>query len=133
MKCQIALAAAALAATGLPGLARADDGLTYQDLVHCAASDVVVASILSADGGAKRNKTDIELARKQASALMLIAQQGSKKATEVVQVDVTRESDVVMAGLNDKTKEHAFYASDVPNCSNLGDAAIAVVNKSKTG
>lgn len=128
---RIASAAGVLAALALPGPASADDGLTYQDLVHCAATNVVVASILSMDGGEKRNKADIALARNQATALMTIAQQGSKKNIDVVHTDVTRESDVVMASLDDKAKGDAFYASDVPKCSNLGDAAIAVVNKPK--
>ena len=128
---RIAIAAASLAAFNLPVPASADDGLTYQDLVHCAATNVVVASILSVDGGEKRNKADIALARHQATALMTIAQQGSKKDIDVVNADVTRESDLVMASLDDKAKGDAFYASDVPKCSSLGDAAIAVVNKPK--
>lgn len=126
---RIATIVAAFAALGLPGAASADDALTYQDIVHCAATNVVVASILSADGGDKRNKADIALARKQATALMTIAQQGSKKKIDVIYADVTSESDGITASLGDKAKEDAFYATDVPKCSHLGDAAIAIGSK----
>lgn len=40
---RIATAVAALAAFGLPGLASADDGLKYEDLVHCDATHIVIA------------------------------------------------------------------------------------------
>ena len=130
---RIATVVAALAAFGLPGLASADDGLKYEDLVHCAATNIVIASVLSLNDGATKNKDDIEVSTNQAAALMTIATIGSKKDSKVVQGDVSKETDVLMDLVADKDKSSAWIEKDVPTCRDLGKAAIAVLDEAKSG
>ena len=133
MKRQISAATAVLAAICLPNLASAEDGLKYEDLVHCAATNIVVASVLSLDDGETKNKTDIETYSNQAASLMVVATLGSNKDSKMVQADVSTETDKLIGILGDKTKSGPFIEKDVPTCNDLGKAAIEVVNEAKAG
>lgn len=133
MKRQFAAAIAALVAICLPTLASADDGLKYENLIHCAATNIVVASVLSLDDGETKNKTEIETYRTQAASLMVIATLGSNKDSKMVQSDVSTESDKLINILDDKTKSGTFIEQDVPTCNDLGKAAVQVVNDARAG
>lgn len=133
MKFRFAAAGAALAALAMSGMASADDKLKYEDLVHCAATNVVVAGVLSLDDGQTKNKAQIETFNSQAAALMAIASIGASKDTKVVQVDMSKETDAIIALLGDKEKSKGFIDSEVPKCNIMGQAAVEVVNDSKSG
>ena len=51
MKFKLVFTAVALAALSLPTMSSADDKLKYEDLIHCAAVNQVIAGVLSLDGG----------------------------------------------------------------------------------
>lgn len=131
MKRHFAIAAATLAAFALPGSASADDPLTYQDLVHCAATNIVIASVLSLDDGAVKNKTEIDAFTNQAAALMTVATTSSKKDAKVVQDDIRTESTALIDVVSDKDKSKAFIEKDVLTCNDLGKAALQVLNEDK--
>ena len=133
MKFRFAAAGAALAALAMSGMANADDKLKYEDLVHCAATNVVVAGVLSLDDGQTKNKAQIDTFNSQAAALMAIASIGASKDTKVVQADMSKETDVIIALLGDKEKSKGFIDSEVPKCNTMGQAAVEVVNDSKSG
>lgn len=133
MKRQIAAATAALVAICLPTLASAADDLKYKDLIHCAATNIVVASVLSLDDGETKNKTEIDSYRTQAAALMVVATLSSNKDSKAVQEDVSKESDGLISVLGDNKQSKAFIETDVPTCNNLGKAAVEVVNEAKAG
>ncbi len=128
-----AAAAFGLAIFALPHMARADDPLKYEDLVHCAATNIVVASLLSLNDGEIKNKPEIEAARGQAASLMMVATLGSKKGVDVVQADVSKETDVLIGIISDKTTSDGFVKYDVPSCHKLGKAAVEVTNDAKSG
>ena len=133
MKFRFAAACAVLAALSMSGIANADDKLKYEDLVHCAATNVVVAGVLSLDDGQTKNKAQIDTINSQAAALMAIASIGASKDTKVVQIDMSKETDVIIALLGDKEKSKGFISSEVPRCNTMGQAAVEVVNDSKSG
>ena len=133
MKYRIAAASAALLALLASGMASADDKLKYEDLVHCAAANVVVAGVLSLDDGETKNKAKIETFKQQAAALMAIAAIGSSKDTNVVQDDMSKETDVIIALLGDKEKSKGFIDVEVPKCNTMGQSALEVVNEAKSG
>ena len=132
MKYRIAAASAALLALLASGMASADDKLKYEDLVHCAAANVVVAGVLSLDDGETKNKAKIETFKQQAAALMAIAAIGSSKDTNVVQDDMSKETDVIIALLGDKEKSKGFIDVEVPKCITMGQSAMEVVNEAKS-
>ncbi len=133
MKIKLAAAAVALAAFSLPTMLSADDGLKYDDLVHCAATSLVVAQVLDMDDGTVKDKVTIEKMNNQAAALMAIASVGSSKETDVVIADTKKEEDVIIAilGSSDKTKSSAFIQSEVPKCKTMGEAAVEVLAEKK--
>lgn len=131
MQRHFATAAATLAAFTLPGIASADDPLTYQDLVYCAATNIVIASVLSLDDGAVKNKTEIDTFTNQAAALMTVATTGSKKDAKAVQEDIRTESTALIDVVSDKDKSEAFINKDVPTCNGLGKAALQGLNEDK--
>ena len=133
MKIKLAVAAVALAAFSLPTMLSADDGLKYDDLVHCAATSLVVAQVLDMDDGTVKDKVTIEKMNNQAAALMAIASVGSSKETDVVIADTKKEEDVIIAILSssDKTKSSAFIQSEVPKCKTMGEAAVEVLAEKK--
>ena len=132
MKYPIAAASAALMALSVSGMASADDKLKYEDQVHCAATNVVIAGVLSLDDGQTKNKTQIDTFNSQAAALMAIASIGASKDTKVVQADMSKETDMIIALLGDKEKSKGFIDSEVPKCNSMGQAAVQVVNESKS-
>ena len=131
MKFKFAAATAALVAFSLPAMSSAEDKLKYEDLVHCAATNQVIAGVFSLDDGATKNKTQIETYNNQAQALQVIAAVGSSKEAKVVLDDTSKEVDVIIAVLGDKTKSDAFIKNEVPKCNSLGQAAVEVVNDAK--
>lgn len=133
MKFKFSAATVALVALSLPTLSSAEDKLKYEDLVHCAATNQVIAGVFSLDDGATKNKTQIDTANSQAQALMVIAAVGSSKDAKVVLEDTSKEADVIIATLADKSKSSAFIDSEVPKCNSLGEAAVQVVNEAKSG
>jgi hypothetical protein len=132
MKFRFAAATAALVALSLPTMSSADDKLKYEDLIHCAATNMVIAGVFSLDDGATKNKTQIDTYNGQAAALMAIAAVGSNKESKVVQDDTSKETDAIIAVLADKDKSDGFIKTEVPKCNTLGQAAVEVVNESKT-
>lgn len=134
MNFRFAFASAALAAFSMSGIARADDKLKYEDLVHCAAITNVVVGVLSLDGGATKNKAQIDLFNSQATALQVIAAVSASKDAKLVLADTSKEVDVIVAVLGDKDKEKSksFIETEVPKCKTLGAAALEVVNDAKS-
>lgn len=133
MKIKFAATAVALAAFSLPTMLSADDGLKYEDLVHCAATSLVVAQVLNMDDGAAKDKVTIEKMNNQAAALMAIASVGSSKETDVVIADTKKEEDAIIGifGSSDKTKSSAFIQTEVPKCKTMGEAAVEVLAEKK--
>ena len=133
MKYRIAAVTAALLALSVSGIAGADEKLKYDDLIHCAATNMVVAGVLGLDDGKTKNKDQVETLNGQAAALMAIAAMGSSKETAVVMADTSKQSDAIIALLGNKEKSKGFIDSEIPRCNTLGQAAVQVVNDSKTG
>ena len=133
MKFKFAAATAALVALSVPAMASAEDGLKYDDLVHCAATNQVIAGVFSLDGGDVKNKDKIATYNNQAQALQVIAAVGSSKDAKVVLADTSKEVDVIIAVLGDSTKSKAFIEAEVPKCNSLGEAAVQVVADAKAG
>ena len=133
MKIKFAATAVALAAFSLPTMLSADDGLKYEDLVHCAATSLVVAQVLNMDDGAAKDKVTIEKMNNQAAALMAIASVGSSKETDVVIADTKKEEDRIIDifGSSDKSKSSAFIQTEVPKCKIMGEAAVEVLAEKK--
>jgi hypothetical protein len=133
MKIKFAATAVALAAFSLPTMLSADDGLKYEDLVHCAATSLVVAQVLNMDDGAAKDKVTIEKMNNQAAALMAIASVGSSKETDVVIADTKKEEDAIIGifGGSDKSKSSAFIQTEVPKCKVMGEAAVEVLAEKK--
>lgn len=133
MKLKFAAATAALVAFSLPAMSSAEDKLKYEDLVHCAATNQVIAGVFSLDDGATKNKTQIETYNSQATALQVIAAVGSSKDAKMVLDDTSKEVAVIIAVLGDadKSKSKAFIETEVPKCNTLGQAAVEVVNDAK--
>lgn len=133
MKLKFAAVTAALVAFSMPAMASAEDGLKYDDLVHCAATNQVIAGVFSLDGGDVKNKDKIATYNNQAQALQVIAAVGSSKDAKVVLADTSKEVDVIIAVLGDSTKSKAFIETEVPKCNSLGEAAVQVVADAKAG
>lgn len=131
MNLKIAAATAAFAALSLPTVSSADEGLKYDDLIHCAATSIVVAQVLDTKDG--ENKTTVDKMNNQAAALMAIASIGGKKDTDTVIADTKKEQDVVIGILGDTSKSSDFIKTEVPKCKTLGEAAVEVVNEKKDG
>jgi len=133
MKIKFAATAVALAAFSLPTMLSADDGLKYDDLVHCAATSLVVAQALDLDGGASKDTVIIDKMNHQAAALMAIASVGGKKDTDTVIADTKKEQDAIIEifGDSDKTKSSAFIQTEVPKCKVMGEAAVEVLAEKK--
>ncbi len=131
MKMRFAAATAALLAMSAPSIASADDGLQYNDLVHCAATNMVIAAVLSLDGGDVKNKSDIETFNSQAVALQVVATVGMKKDVEVVKADVTADSKQIIDNMSDAAKNKTFIDVDVPKCMTMGKAAYDAVEEMK--
>ena len=64
---------------------------------------------------------------------MAIAAIGSSKDTKLVQVDMSKETDVIIALLGDKEKSKGFIDVEVPKCNTMGQAAVQVVDEAKSG
>ena len=131
MKFKFSAATAALVALSVPAMSSADDGLKYADLVHCAATNMVVAGVLSLDDGKVKNKDQINTINGQAAALMAIAAVTEKKEVDVVKADADKETDAIIEILKDKSKSSAFIETEVPKCNTLGQAAVEVINDTK--
>lgn len=128
---RFAAAAAALVALSAPTVASAEDGLKYEDLVHCAATNLVIAAVLSLDGGEVKNKDSIETYNNQAIALEVVAAVGLKKDVEVVKADVSADSKMIIDNMGDTVKNKAFIDNDVPKCMTMGKAAYDAVEEAK--
>lgn len=133
MNIRYAAAAAALVALSAPSIASADDGLQYNDLVHCAATNLVIAAVLSLDGGDVKNKDSIETFNNQAVALEVVATVGLKKDVEVVKADVDADSKQIIENMSDAAKNKTFVDVDVPKCMTMGKAAYDAVEEAKKG
>ncbi len=131
MKMRFAAAAAALVALSAPTIASADDGLKYEDLIHCAATNLVIAAVLSLDDGEVKNKDSIETYNNQAVALEVVASVGLKKDVEVVKADVSADSKMIIENMGDTVKNKAFIDNDVPKCMTMGKAAYDAVEEAK--
>lgn len=132
MKFRFAAAFAALAALSVSGMASAEDTPKYEDLMYCAATNLVVAAMLSLNGGDVKNKNDIETFRNQAVALKVVAV-GMKKDLEVVNADVDADSTRIVNNMSDAAKNKAFIDNDVPKCLTMGEAAYNAVEESNKG
>lgn len=128
---RFAAAAAALVALSAPTIASADDGLKYEDLIHCAATNLVIAAVLSLDDGEVKNKDSIETYNNQAVALEVVASVGLKKDVEVVKADVSADSKMIIDNMGDTVKNKAFIDNDVPKCMTMGKAAYDAVEEAK--
>lgn len=133
MQRPIAAVTAALLVICLPNLAGADDGMKYENLIHYAATNIVVASVLSLDDGETKNKTEIATYRNQAASLMVIATHGLTKDSKAVQADVSTEPTKLIGIMGDQTKSGSFIEQDVPTCNELGKAAVQAVHDVKAG
>lgn len=133
MKMRFAAAAVALVALSAPSIASAEDGLKYEDLVHCAATNLVIAAVLSLDDGEVKNKDSIETYNNQAIALEVVAAVGLKKDVEVVKADVSADSKMIINNMGDTVKNKAFIDNDVPKCMTMGKAAYEAVEEAKKG
>lgn len=131
MKMRFAAVAAALVALSAPTIASADDGLKYEDLIHCAATNLVIAAVLSLDDGEVKNKDSIETYNNQAVALEVVASVGLKKDVEVVKADVSADSKMIIENMGDTVKNKAFIDNDVPKCMTMGKAAYDAVEEAK--
>lgn len=131
MKMRFAAVAAALVALSAPTIASADDGLKYEDLIHCAATNLVIAAVLSLDDGEVKNKDSIETYNNQAVALEVVASVGLKKDVEVVKADVSADSKMIIDNMGDTVKNKAFIDNDVPKCMTMGKAAYDAVEEAK--
>ena len=131
MNMRFAVTAAALVALSAPTIASADDGLKYEDLVHCAATNLVVAAALSLNGGDVKNKDSIETYTNQAAALEVVATVGLKKDIEVVKADVDADSTLIVNNMSDEAKNKAFIDNDVTKCLTMGKAAYDAVEEMK--
>ena len=114
-----------------PTIASADDGLKYEDLIHCAATNIVIAAVLSLDGGDVKNKADIETFNNQTVALEVVATVGMKKDVEVVKADVDADSKQIISNMSDAAKNKTFIDVDVPKCMIMGKAAYDAVEEMK--
>ena len=130
---RFAAAAVALVALSAPSIASAEDGLKYEDLVHCAATNLVIAAVLSLDDGEVKNKDSIETYNNQAIALEVVAAVGLKKDVEVVKADVSADSKMIINNMGDTVKNKAFIDNDVPKCMTMGKAAYEAVEEAKKG
>lgn len=126
-----ASAAVALASLALPTMLSADDGLKYEDLIHCAATNLVIAQVLGLGDDAAKNKGDIDKYQGHAASLMAIASVGSKKDTDTVMADTKSEQDTIIGILGDKSKSDGFIGTEVPKCKTMGEAADSVVAEDK--
>jgi len=133
MKIKLAVTAVALAAFSLPTMLSADDGLKYEDLVHCAATSLAVAQVLNIDDGTAKDTVTIGKMNDQAAALMAIASIGAKKDTDTVFADTMKEKTAIIDifGGSDKTKSSAFIQNEVPKCKTMGEAAVEVLAEKK--
>ena len=131
MKMRFAAATAALIAMSTPTISNAGDALKYEDFVHCAATNLVIAVVLSLDGGDVKNKDSIETYKKQALALEAVPVLGMKKDAEVVQADVSADTTLIIGNMSDKAKNQTFLDNDVPRCMKLGKAAFEAVEEAK--
>lgn len=131
MKLRLTAAAAAMLALVAPNVASADDGLKYEELVHCAAFNTVVAGVLSDGEGATKNKDNVDMLTKQSAALLAFATLSSDKKTDAVIADMNKESDVVIAELGKSEKMEAYLKENTSNCMTLGQAAVEVIEDLK--
>lgn len=127
MKIRIVAAAAALLSLATPTVASADDGLNYNDLIHCAAFNQVVAGVLGLGDGAAKNKDQIETFNNQSVSLMVIAAVSADKDAETVAKEVSAKSDVMIDTLADESKQDAFLEENFDKCNSMGKAAAEVV------
>lgn len=123
--------AIALAALTIPAATRADDGITYEDLVHCAATSLVVAQVLDTKDG--QNKETVDTMNSQAAALMTFASLLSKKDTDTVFADTQHVEKSIVTILSDDTTSSTFIKEEIPRCKTLGQAAVEVINEKKSG
>jgi len=122
-------AIAAIAALALPSVASAEDALTYDALVQCAAFNKVVGEVMGS--GANADKTKAETFSNQSVALMTIAAVGSKKTAEVVFADTNKQSESVMSAMLDKAGGSDYIKSNYEKCNVMGQAAVSIVEDTK--
>ncbi len=133
MKFRFVAATAALAALSFSTMSGADDKFKYEDLVHCAATNIVIASALSLDGGEVKNKDSIETSQSQAVALEVIATVGLGKDIDTVKADVDADSTLIINNMSDPAKNKVFLDNDVDRCMIMGKAAYKTVEEMKKG
>lgn len=123
-------AIAAVAALAMPAAASAEDQLTYENLVHCAAFNKVIGDVMGS--GADADKTKAKTYSNQSVALMTIAAVGAKKTAEVVFTDTNKQSESVMSAMLDKGSGSDYIKTNYEKCNVMGQAAVAIVEETKT-
>lgn len=122
-------AIAAISVLAMPTAASAEDELTYDNLVQCAAFNKVIGDVMGSGAGA--DKTKAETFSNQSVALMTIAAVGSKKTAEVVFADMNKQSESVMSAMLDKTSGSDYIKTNYEKCNVMGQAAVSIVDDSK--
>ncbi|MBS3928369.1 MAG: hypothetical protein KGZ65_08145 [Sphingomonadales bacterium] len=133
MKRFIFAATAALAAAALPTTASAEDKLVYDDLVHCAAFNKVIADVMGSGADGAKNKAAVDTYNTQSLALMAIAAVGADKTAEVVLGDTNKRTEVVMTTMLDKATPSDYIKTNFDKCTTMGKAAVSIVEDSKKG
>ncbi|MEQ1497741.1 MAG: hypothetical protein ABL914_03700 [Novosphingobium sp.] len=119
----------ALSAITVPTASQAESGLNYNDLVHCAAFNQVVAGVLGLDGGEVKNKDQIDQFNGYSVSLMVIAAVSADKDAKQVGAEVSTESDKIIEILGDSAKSDGYIEENMSTCVNMGKAAVEVVEE----
>jgi hypothetical protein len=131
MKRFILAATAALTALALPTTASAEDKLVYDDLVHCAAFNKVIAEVMGSGTDGAKNKATVDKYTTQSLALMAIAAVGANKTADVVLGDTNKRTEVVMATMLDKATPSDYIKTNFDKCTTMGQAAVSILEDSK--
>jgi hypothetical protein len=124
-------AIAAISVLAMPTAASAEDALTYESLVQCAAFNKVVGTVMGSGADADKNKATVDTFNNQSVALMTIAAVGSKKTAEVVFADMNKQSESVMSAMLDKTSGSDYIKTNFEKCKVMGQAAVSIVEDTK--
>lgn len=119
----------ALSALTVPTTSHAAGDLNYNDLVHCAAFNQVVAGVLGLDGGDVKNKDQIDQFNNYSVSLMVIAAVSADKDAKAVGADVSAESDKIIDALGDSAKSDSYIDDNMNTCVTMGKAAVQVVDE----
>lgn len=131
MKLFTLAAVAALSALALPAVASAEEKMTYDTLMHCAAFNKVVGDAMGSGADAEKNKAKAEAFNNQSVSLMAIAAVGDNKTAEQVLADLTKRTEGVLTAMIDKTSGTDYIKTNYEKCNVMGQAAVQVVEESK--